>query len=630
MKNLGVYLVLISVSFFCQAQQSLDSLKNLLHENGTKGDSAQIKYYTAYIGYLYHSNKSYDSALTYYNKILHQKLLSTDSTLLATTLNGIGACYYGLGLPDSSLNNYSKALQLFSQLKDTVRALDVEANIAIVYKDVGLYEKALETSFSLLTKLIARTPDRALASCYNTIALVYDATGDYPNALDYHRKALSVRKGLHYTKGEAQSHQNLGELFRSIKRYDSALYHLLRALDIKKQIGDEAGSSSTLNSIGNLYLDQGKPVASGEYLSKSLAIARRSNDKPRQAVTLKDLSHLKILLGQYHEAIPLLSESEKLSRETKQINNLRENLELKIDLLNRQGQFAKAVDVYQELLIIRDSLLNIETAKNLKSIEIRYETERKEQQITLLEQRQKTHLAELQNKEIQINSLSGGILLLFIIVILILYSIWNIRKNKLRIETLHKELHHRVKNNLQILSSILSLQAEQLTDVDAINAARSTESRINAMALIHRKLYNVDDNRSIDIHGYVHELTQYLMHAYGYDESTIKLQIDVAKMQVDVDKIIPLGLVLNELISNAFKYAFIDHADPILILSIHPNQKMLKIIIDDNGRGFDNTVSGTNASFGIKMVAMLLKELRGNFSVQTQNGTRYTLNIPTN
>jgi two-component system, sensor histidine kinase PdtaS len=629
MKKLAIFLFLPAISLLCNAQHSTDSLKNLLRASETKGDSALIKYYTAYIGYFYHSGKAYDSALNYYRIVLSQKSINADTALLATTLNGVGACYNGLGYPDSSLNNYAKALQLFILLKDTVRAIDVEANIAIVYKDIGLYEKALEAAFSLLAKLITRPPDRALASCYNTIALVYELTGDFHYALDYHRKALFVRKGLHYKKGEGQSYHNIGEVYRSLNKYDSALSNLSRALEIKTELDDENGSSSTFNSIGRVYLDLNKPVAAEQYLIRSLAIARKSNDKRGQAITLKDLGRLKLMLRQYSEAAPLLSESERLSREAKLIDNLHENLELKITLLKGQGDYSKAVSVYQELLVIRDSLLNTEKAKSMKSLEIRYETEQKEQQITLLEQRDKTNLAELQTKQIQIRSLSAGIFLLFVIVALILYSASNTRKNKLRIETLHKELHHRVKNNLQILSSILSLQAEQLTDADAINAARSTESRINAMALIHRKLYNVDNNRSIDIRGYVQELMQYLMHAYGFDESKIKLNVEIPQLHVDVDRIIPLGLILNELISNAFKYAFIDHADPRLNLSIHQYQNRLLIIVGDNGLGFDNTASGTNASFGIKMVGMLIKELRGNFSVQTQNGTRYNINIPT-
>jgi two-component sensor histidine kinase/Tfp pilus assembly protein PilF len=628
MNKPALLLFLFAISFASRAQQPIDSLKSLLFINETKGDSALIKYYTAYIGYYYHSYKSYDSALSYYNKILRQRSSWNNTTLLATTLNGVGACYNGLGYPDSSLNNYTKALYFFNLLKDTTRVIDVEANMAIVYKDIGLYEKALETAFVLLAKLLTRKPDRALASCYNTIALVYESTDDFQNALHYHRKALLVRKGLQYRKGEAQTYHNIGEVYRSMGKYDSALTNLLRALKIKTELTDEHATSSTLSSIGRVYLDIDKPIMAEEYFVRSLSITRKLNDKPGQAVTLKDLGRLKITLNRYQEASQLLSESERLSRETKLINNLRENLELKIDLLKRSGEYSKALSASQELFIIRDSMLTIEKAKNMKSLEIRYETERKEHQITLLEQRDKANLATLQRKQAQIKSLSAGVFLLFIITGLIFYNARITRKSKSRIETLHKELHHRVKNYLQMLSSILGLQAEQLTDANAINSARSTESRINAMALIHKKLYNVDDNRSIDIRSYVYELINYLMHAYGFNDNSLKLTIAIPKLDVDVDKVIPLGLILNELISNALKYAFIDHTDPELKVTIQKHQNKLQLLVGDNGLGFDNEVIGTNGSFGLKMVGMLVKEMRGNFSVQIQNGTQYILNIP--
>lgn len=629
MKKLVFLLFLSAIFSVCKAQKLADSLKKLLRINEAKLDSSWIIYYTAYLGYYYHGEKQYDSALFYYNRIINNKTFHADRPLLATTLNGVGACYNGLGYPDSSLNNYGKALRLFNELKDTVKACDVEANIAIVYSEIGLYEKALETSFSLLAKLIARQPDRALASCYNTIALVYESIGDFQDALDYHRKALLVRKSIMFQRGEALSYHDIGEAHRSLESYDSALSNLFRALAIKTALRDDLGSSSTLNSIGRVYLDLNKLAAAEQYLLKSLAIARRSNDKPRQAVILNDLSRLKIMRNKFGEAASYLKEAETLIRETKLIDNLRQNLELKVKLYKSQGAYAKALIASEELFIIKDSLLNAVKAKSLKSLEIKYETERKEQQIILLEQRDKISQTQLVNKQAQIKWLYIVLILVFVIASLTYYNFLVVRKNKKRIETLHKELHHRVKNNLQILSSILTLQSEQLTDKNQISVARSIESRINAMALIHRKLYNVNDNQAIEIHDYVEEVIQYLTHVYGFHETRITFNIAIPTMDLDVDKVIPIGLILNELISNAFKYAFVDHHEPRLEVLIQRDRARLLIVVGDNGKGFDSsTTITTDASFGIKMVGMLVRELCGNYSVRTENGTQYTINIP--
>lgn len=620
----------LSATFFvCKAQKPADSLKNLLRISERKVDSAWIRYYTAYIGYYYYGEKQYDSALSYYYRIIYNKSFHADRALLATTINGVGACYNGLGYPDSSLNNYERALKLFNELGDTVKANDVEANIAIIYNELGLYEKALETGFALLAKLIVRPPDRALASCYNTIALVYESTGEFQDALDYHRKALLVRKNIAFQRGEALSYHDIGEVYRSMEGYDSALSNLFRALAIKTTLRDDRGTSSTLNSIGRVYLDLNKPVTSEQYLLKSLRIARESNDKPGQAVILNDMARLKLMRNEFKDAALILNDAEKLTRDAKLIDNLRQNLELKVNLYKGLGDHAKALTASEELFIIKDSLLNAEKAKSLKALGINYETERKEQHITLLEQRDKISQADLLNKKTQITSQYVGLILLFIIASLVYYNLRVVRKNKLRVETLHKELHHRVKNNLQMLSSILTLQSEQLTDKNQISVARSIESRINAMALIHRKLYHVNNSQAIEIHDYVEELIQYLTHVYGFHETRITFNIVIPTMDLDVDKVISIGLILNELISNVFKYAFVDHQEPRLEVLIQRDGTRLLIIVGDNGIGFDSSATTTkDASFGIKMVGMLVRELRGNYSVKTEEGTQYTINIP--
>jgi two-component sensor histidine kinase len=192
-----------------------------------------------------------------------------------------------------------------------------------------------------------------------------------------------------------------------------------------------------------------------------------------------------------------------------------------------------------------------------------------------------------------------------------------------------QELHHRVKNNLQILSSILGLQSQQLTDQNALQAVRSSEGRINAMALIHRKLYASEQNRTIDLKEYTTDLTTYLVHAYGYYGKEFKLNLSLEEIHLDVDKAIPLGLIMNELISNAFKYAYIDHPAPELLIEIRRVEgKELDITIRDNGNGYLPKKDAKNTSFGLKMVNMLVEELNGKYEVDVVGGTSYHLQIP--
>jgi len=518
---------------------------------------------------------------------------------------------------------------LFEALKDTTKAIDVESNIAIVYKNIGLYEKSLEVAFRQLARLNQKKPTRALASCYNTIALVYEDTEEYDDAIAYHREALRVRKEIGYQAGEGHSFHNIGEAYRNKGQYDSARANLQRALKIKNDLNDKSGTSSTLNSLGRTYVGLGKLTEAEKYFNDALAIATQYKDKPTQSAVLNDLADIKLRNKEYGLSEQYLKRALLLAEEAKQIESVRNNLTLQVQLFTRSGQFQKAVMATQQLSSLKDSLLNSEKAKIRKSLEIAYETDLREQQIAMLEQQSQINQAKLAFRETQVSYQYFGLTLLGLIVGLVYYNYRSARKSKQRIETLHKELHHRVKNNLQILSSILTLQANQLSDEEARNAAKSTESRINAMALIHRKLYKTDNHRTIELREYIQEIVNFLAHAHGFEHNTFRAEVEVPVLHLDVDKAIPSGLILNELISNAFKHAFPKLTDPVLSIRASITNSRLLLVVADNGPGLPAN-SGTNPSesFGLKIVASMLRELKGNFQVNNANGTEYKIDLP--
>ncbi|MFZ6009276.1 MAG: tetratricopeptide repeat-containing sensor histidine kinase, partial [Bacteroidota bacterium] len=549
MKNLIWLLFFLIVPRFCLGQSKADSLRNLIAHSKAKGDSENAAYNLSYLGYFFFTEKQYDSALLYYYQFLHDRPQDSKVLWLGSALNGIGACYSQTGLPDSAVSYYSQALDIFEQIRDTIQAIEVETNLAIIYKDIGLYDKALESSFDVLSKLENGHPGRALASCYSTIAFSYEKTGDLKGALEYHRKALEIRQKIAYRKGEALSYNNIGETFKALGLYDSALTNLEISLRIKDELGDTKGSASTLNNIGDLHFDRGDIGLAERYFVESLKLKRETNDRLGQVVTLNNLGRLKLKQNFLSDADRYLSAAEKLARETVSLELLRENLELAIELHKAKGNVERALGLAEELFLVKDSLLDAEKARSMRSLSIRYETEKKEQRIALLEQKDKVSNAKIEVKQTQVKALIVGLVMILLLALLALQYARMVKTNKKNVEFLLRELHHRVKNNLQILSSVLSLQSHKLTNEHAIQAIRSTEGRINAMALIHKKLYNEEQNRNINIKEYITELIEYLVYTYGYHERDLKLSLKIEEIQVDVDKAIPLGLVLNELIS---------------------------------------------------------------------------------
>ncbi|MDQ2656496.1 MAG: sensor histidine kinase, partial [Bacteroidota bacterium] len=364
-------------------------------------------------------------------------------------------------------------------------------------------------------------------------------------------------------------------------------------------------------------------------LKHSLAIRIATREKEGEISTRHNLANVYMLNGKLLEAETELAVVEKMAFDLGLLEQLKEIYGLQITLHQKRGNLDKALSYSQRLLVVKDSLLNREKTQVLAEMQTRYESLKKEDRIALLEKEGLLQAVELERRQTWIQFMALGLILILIIVVLVYYNFRTVRKNKIHIELLLKELHHRVKNNLQILSSLLSLQSQQLTDDTAIKAVKSSESRINAMALIHRKLYTVDQNRTVDIKEYITELIQYLVYSYGYHERNFKLDLEIREISIDVDKAIPLGLILNELISNAFKHAYENQPNPRLAINLeYPEANELNIRIHDNGGGMPAVDEKQRKTFGMKIVSTLIKELKGSLNVKNENGTTYNLNIP--
>ncbi len=179
-----------------------------------------------------------------------------------------------------------------------------------------------------------------------------------------------------------------------------------------------------------------------------------------------------------------------------------------------------------------------------------------------------------------------------------------------------------------ILSSLLKIQSSRMEDAEAVAAVRQGQQRVEAMSLIHQRLYQTDKVTNINIKEYISDLTESLMSAYGFDPDGFDLQLNIDQEELDVDIAMPLGLILNELITNSFKYAFNDSKRPLLIVNLKTTQG-LTLEVQDNGPGLDlNQWDNAKKSFGKKLIKGLSKQLGGEIFIENRNGAFYRLTIP--
>ena len=194
-------------------------------------------------------------------------------------------------------------------------------------------------------------------------------------------------------------------------------------------------------------------------------------------------------------------------------------------------------------------------------------------------------------------------------------------------EVLLKEVHHRVKNNLQVISSILNLQSSYVKDEGTLNILKESQNRIKSMAFIHESLYQTKDFSSINFTEYVINLSQNLIHSYSNFDHEIKLNLEIQNVFLNLDLAIPCGLIINEIVSNALKYAFVDNSEEAEItISMKIEGENLVLIIGDNGKGLPKEIDYRNTeSLGLQLVVTLTDQLSGVIDLNREKGTNYTI-----
>jgi two-component sensor histidine kinase len=292
------------------------------------------------------------------------------------------------------------------------------------------------------------------------------------------------------------------------------------------------------------------------------------------------------------------------------------------------GTGALAQHQFEEMRLA-DSNYVISRTRQAEELEVKYATAEKENQIALLNQKAKLEQGNFNKAMLVKNVTTGGFALVAIIAGL-LYRQSTLRKKnnelleRLLIEKdwLLKEVNHRVKNNLHMVISLLESQAMYLEN-DALKAMQSSKHRIFSMSLIHQKLYQSDDVKTIDMSVYLPELVNYLRDSFGAGR-LIHFSLEVEPVQLSIAKAIPLALVLNEAITNSIKYAFPGNRRGEISIKMRQTGENIELIIMDNGVGMVKAMEDTD-SLGLKLMRGLVEEIGGQIQFENKNGMGITI-----
>lgn len=313
----------------------------------------------------------------------------------------------------------------------------------------------------------------------------------------------------------------------------------------------------------------------------------------------------------------------------------------KTDSIN--GNYKGSLEHFKNYKKISDSIHGTAKNKQIEELKIEYETKNKEQKIKLLNDQSKLQESELQKSKL-LNTLSIWSLILLLLTIVLLFNRYRLKQRnhaKLELkekeinqknlnlrhllnekEWLLKEIHHRVKNNLQTVISLLNSQSAYLNNDMALSAIKNSQHRIHSMSLIHQKLYNSENISTINMSNYIRELIEYLKESFSLGQR-IRFELKIEALELDVAQAVPIGLILNEAITNSIKYAFPDDRNGMIYVTLEATTENHHLLtISDNGIGIDTDFSAKKLnSFGMSLIKGLSDDLEAKFSMENKNGT---------
>ncbi len=624
--------------------------------HSTKTDSALLAYQIAFnilehrdgflfsrianaIATIYQFRGDYKKAI-YYNNYYHSYLKSHNKLrAMASNYRQIGGLYLNLDQYEKAKIYLDSSLNLYSHIADD--AVGQSRN----YNELARYHSAKANiheaiNFLLLSLNIFEKHPEKFDDGHGFILLLNIAENflrinNPKKAEKYTKKALSLSEDKKYSTYKAYALVQMGSIFEIKSKPDSAILVYQKALEIFREKNQIERQISTLRMIGKHLKNKGEFVQSEQVTLKGLGLAKKLNN-PAEIKNLSiDLAALYTQNNAFKKAEHFLKQATSFSYKAKDLYSMRQISLIKSELYQKKGDYKIAFEHQKKAKIFRDSILDYEKRKSSIEMEEKYESEKKAKQLLELDLQNKLKIQKIrQDKKVKKIMLFGiGAMLLALAFIFRLYQ-----KNKKQKEViaqalehkdaLLKEIHHRVKNNLQTISSLLSIQSRQINDTVALNAINESKSRVKSMALIHQNLYQEDSLIGVDMQKYIDSLVDDLLDTYRL-EKRINVRTDVENILIDVDTIIPLGLILNELITNALKYAFEQRKHPQMRILFKRENDTLVLSVEDNGRGLpDDFDVQSDSGMGFKLVQLFVKKLKGTLQVTKSNGTRIIISFP--
>lgn len=497
-----------------------------------------------------------------------------------------------------SLNEAHKGMvtELLPEIYSLIGALHKENTnypMAFIAAENGVEAAKRNKDTAMIIGLLG---DKAMYK--RSYSLHYNKPLDKDSSLEIRLEALKIAEANpKYERARIPFYDNIAQHYKDFKKYEKAKYYANKGINLALKYDQKRSLTYGYNWLGEAYYFDGDKKSGMMYLNKAL--------------------ELTIMLKQPFRKMELYEA----------ISNCYES----------SGNYKEALFYLNKYRWLHDSLQVQKNVKNIGELQIKYETAKKDKSLALLNQ------ANLV-REKKLKWLITGSCLFIIVLIIILYMYGVIRKkNRIlttnnhkineqadKLQTLMQELHHRVKNNLQIVSSLLGLQSSRMADSEARDAINLSRQRIEAMSIIHNSLYQQGSTNQVNMNEFLPMLLNNIIESFGIKRDDIDLDMEILINDMDVDIAMPLGLIMNEWITNIFKHAY-QHIKkrPVIGIFVFYDDHKIKLRVKDNGIGMPLELwESPKGSFGVKLMMVLIKQINAVAHVSNEEGTLLKLDVP--
>ncbi|MCD4817613.1 MAG: tetratricopeptide repeat protein [Candidatus Cloacimonetes bacterium] len=571
-----------------------------------------------------------EKAIKYANRALQLSTKIGDKKENANSLSNIGSIYRILCNYNKALHFYQKALKLYEIIMDKKELAECLNNIGIINRKLSNYDIALEYYFKSLKFEEEIEDEKGIAISLNNIGIIYYELGNYDKALIFYQKSLKTMQVINAQKGISRLLNNIGVIYKKQRKFDKALEYISKSLEIKREMKDKDGIAGSLNNIGLIHYEFGNFDKALEYSLESLRIKEQIGDKNGIASSFNNIGNLHLKLKNYNKAFTYLEQGLQLAREINAKDLIEESYEVFSDLYVAKEDYKKALEYYKLYSEIKDIIYNEESSNKIAEMQTKYETEKKEREAEIfrlknveLEEKVLIRTEELRRSNIQLQNE----------IIEHKKAEEQIKKDLEEKKILLRELFHRTKNNMQIISSMLKMQSQYSESEFIHSTFKTINNRIKAMSLVQQKLYQSKELSFINLKEYIEDILVQIRHSYSIQAKNISLKLNLKEVFVLIDSAVPLGLILNELISNVYQHAFPNDRKGEINISLNKDEyETIDIVIEDNGIGFlSNFEPKKSNTIGFHTVFSLIEyQLDGEINCTTKDGVKWHIKFKDN